>query len=80
MKTQIHTVDYKNYTVDFVNHTADYKNHSVDLSFHRTIFYSPMYRFFHFAGKCKTRNLILIINIVYFPDSLNSYKKTDSTY
>ena len=58
LKTQINTVDYKNSTADFVNYTADYKNNSVVLSFQRTIFYSFMHGFFHFAGKYKTRNII----------------------
>ena len=75
LQTQIHTVDYKNYTVDFVNHTADYKISTVDLSFQRTIFYSSMHNSSHFTGQFKTKNLILIINIVYFTDSLNSYRK-----
>ena len=73
LKTQINTVDYKNNTADFVNYTADYKNNSVDLSSQRTIFNSSLYRFFHFVGKFKTRNLILIINIVYHTDSPPSY-------
>ena len=63
LKTQIHTVDYKNHTVDFVNHTADYKNYSVDLSFQRTIFYSSMYRFFYFAGKLKTKAILFLISL-----------------
>lgn len=47
LKSQIHTVDYKNCTVDFVNCTMDYKNHSVDLRFQCTVFNSFQHRYFH---------------------------------
>ena len=38
MKSQIHSVDYKNNSVDFVNHSVDYKINTVDLRFQRTVF------------------------------------------
>ena len=52
-KTQINTVDYKNYTADFVNHTVDYKNRSVDLRLQHTVFNSSAQMLSFYFVVCK---------------------------
>ena len=52
LKTQIHTVDYKNHTVDFVNHCVDYKNNSVDLRFLCAVFNFFLHTHYVFKALC----------------------------